>query len=57
MLLRYCALVIRKIGKWFEMSLFTIPVELAMSKQSLVRTWSIRVALALVTLVGLFMRY
>ena len=37
------------------MSLFTIPVELAVSKKSLVRMWSIRVALALVTLVGLFM--
>ena len=48
-------MVITKIGKWSEMSLFTIPVELAMSKISLVRTWSIRVALALVTLVGLSM--
>ena len=48
-------MVITKIGKWSEMSLFTIPVELAVSKKSLVRMWSIRVALALVTLVSLFM--
>ena len=52
---RYCTLVIRKIGKWSEMSLFTIPVELAVSRKSLVRMWLVRVALALVTLVGLFM--
>ena len=46
----------RKIGKWSEMSFFTIPVKLAVSKKSLVRMWPIRVALALAILVGLFMR-
>ena len=42
--------------KWSEMSLFTIPVELTVFKKSLVKMWSIRVVLALVILVGLFMR-
>ena len=56
MLSRYCALVIRKIGKWSEMSLLTIPVEIAVFKKPLVRMWSIRVALALAVLVGLIMR-
>ena len=37
------------------MSLFTIPVELLVFTKSLVRMWSIRVALVLVILVGLFM--
>ena len=38
------------------MSLFTIPVELPEFKKSLVRMLSIRAVLALVILVGLFMR-
>ena len=42
--------------KWSEMSLFTIPVELTVFKKSLVKMWSIRVVLALVILVGLFMK-
>ena len=46
----------QKYGKWSEMSLFTIPVELTVFKKSLVKMWSIRVVLALVILVGLFMR-
>ena len=46
----------QKYGKWSEMSLFTIPVELTVFKKSLVRMWSIRVVLALVILVGLFMK-
>ena len=37
------------------MSLFTIPVELAVIIKSLVRMWSIRVASVLVILVGSFM--
>ena len=58
MVSRNCVLVIKKIGKWSEMSLFTIPVERAVFEKSLVRMWSIRVVLALVILqvVGLFMR-
>ena len=46
----------QKYGKWSEMSLFTIPVELTVFKKSLVRMLSIRVVLALVILVGLFMK-
>ena len=46
----------QKYGKWSEMSLFTIPVELTVFKKSLVKMWSIRVVLALVILVGLFMK-
>ena len=45
----------KKIGKWSKMSIFTIPVELSVFTKSLVRMWSIRVALVLVILVGLFM--
>ena len=58
MLSRNCVLVIKKIGKWSEMSLFTIPAERAVFEKSLVTMWSIRVVLALVILqvVGLFMR-
>ena len=54
MLLKNCALVIKKIRKWSEMSLFTIPVELSVLTKSLVKIWSIRVALVLVILVSLF---
>ena len=38
------------------MSLFTVPIEQAVFKKSLLRIWSIRVALALVIMVGVFMR-
>ena len=55
MWLKNCALAIKKIGKWSERSLFTITVELLVFTKSLVRMWSIRVALVLVILVGLFM--
>ena len=54
MLLKNCALVIKEIRKWSEMSLFTIPVELSVLTKSLVKIWSIRVALVLVILVSLF---
>ena len=54
MLLKNCALVIKEIRKWSEMSLFTIPVELSVLTKSLVKIWSIRVALVLVILISLF---
>ena len=37
------------------MSFFTVPVKLSVFTKSLVRMWSISVALVLVILVGLFM--
>ena len=54
MLLKNYALVIKKIGKWSEMSIFTIPVELSLFTKSLVRMQLIRVALVFVTVVGSF---
>ena len=44
MLLKNCALVIKKIGKWSEMSISTIPLEVSVFEKLLVRMWSIRVA-------------
>ena len=53
MLFGNCALVIKKIGKWSKMSIFTILVQLSVFTKLVVRMWSIRVALVLVILVGL----
>ena len=52
MLLKNCALVIKKIGKWSEMSISTIPLEVSVFEKLFVRMWSIRVASVLVILVG-----
>ena len=45
-MLENCALVIKKNGKWSEMSIFTIPGELAVFAKSLIGMWSIIVALS-----------